>query len=47
MLIEPTFLEDNLIILEMYLFTGKVGKMFANDPRDLCSIPGRVIPKRL
>ena len=27
--------------------SGSVGRVFANDPRDLCSIPGRVIPKTL
>ena len=33
-----------------YSFTnyiGQVGKVLANGPGDLCSIPGRVIPKTL
>ena len=31
----------------MSRFIGQVGRVFANDPRDLGSIPGRVIPKTL
>ena len=33
------FHEDRLI--------GRVGRVFANDPGDLGSIPGRIIPKTL
>ena len=31
----------------MYRLFGLVGRMFANGPEDLGSIPGRVIPKTL
>ena len=33
------------VILDQFI--GSVGREFANDPRDLGSIPGRVIPKTL
>ena len=42
---------DKLPYYEIYIKTnrliGLVGRVFANVPRDLCSIPGRVIPKTL
>ena len=50
------FFNLNLFVLEWKtwyritvckLFIGLVGRVFANDPGDLGSIPGRVIPKTL
>ena len=38
--------EFSLIFFEKTHF-GLVGRVFANDPGDLSSIPGRVIPKTL
>ena len=32
---------------DCYIAIGQVGIVFANDPRDRDSIPGRVIPKTL
>ena len=29
------------------MLIGLVGKVFANGPKDLCSIPGHVLPKTL
>ena len=34
-------------IFKVYRLIGLVGRMFANGPGDLGSIPGRVIPKTL
>ena len=31
----------------LYRFIGQVGRVFANDPGDLGSIPDRIIPKTL
>ncbi len=31
----------------MYRFIGLASRVFSNGPGDLCSIPGRVIPKTL
>ena len=33
------------ISLDIQRFIGLVGRMFANGPGDLCSIPGGIIPK--
>ena len=37
----------NLFVPRIHRFIGLVGRVFANGPGDLCSIPGRVIPKTL
>ena len=34
-------------IMEEFRFIGLVGRVFANGPGDLGSIPGRIIPKTL
>ena len=34
-------------LVEVYRLIGLVGKVFANGPGDLGSIPGRVLPKTL
>ena len=36
-----------ICLLTWACFIGQVGRMFANDPGDLGSIPGRLIPKTL
>ena len=36
-----------LVHFRRYLLIGPVGRVFANDPGDLGSIPSRVIPKTL
>ena len=41
----PDFLVEYALLC--YQHIGLVGRMFANGPRDLGSIPGRVIPKTL
>ena len=38
---------DGPSCVEQYRLIGQVGRVFTNGPEDLCSIPGRVIPKTL
>ena len=35
------------VYIYIYIYIGLVGRVFINGPRDLGSIPGRVIPKTL
>ena len=37
----------SIIYVYIYIYLCLVGRVFANDPGDLGSIPGRVIPKTL
>ena len=38
---------DDYIYILLEFVNGPVGRVFANDPGDLGSIPGRVMPKTL
>ena len=38
---------DTYIHTYIHTYIGPVGRVFANDPEDMSSIPGRVKPKTL